>query len=110
MRILLWVAAILFAALGTQIARAENPMTFTLVHSDDGVPYGEGTKDYIYADGDFVSAHAVAPPNPGGGVSIPQQVPRTSDAFKPFLEQPPPADPHATVVLNSGGGDVDSAL
>jgi hypothetical protein len=110
MRILLWVAAILFAALGAQIARAENPMTFTLVHSDDGVPYGEGTKDYIYADGDFVSAHAVAPPNPGGGVSIPQQIPSTSDAFKTFLEQHPPTDPHATVVLNSGGGDVDSAL
>ena len=63
-------------------------MTFTLTHSGDGEMYGEGSRDYIFADGTFC--------------------PNTPDAFTQFLKQHPPADPHAVVVLNSPGGDLDA--
>jgi hypothetical protein len=77
--------------LGSALAADDpNPMTFTLWHSDAGLLFGEGSKDYIFADGDFVDD--------------------TADTFQKFLEQNPPKLPNTTVVLNSDGGNLQAGL
>ena len=95
MRVLLCLAAILSGVLVTAGARAD-PMTFTLVHSDDGVQYGEGSRDYIYAEGGFVGTT--------------QNAPSTSKAFLDFVAKNPPKAPHPIVVLNSPGGNLGEGL
>jgi hypothetical protein len=94
MRIMLALAAAALALLAAAPARADDKcddaMTFTLTHNADGEQYGEGSRDYIFADGAFC--------------------PDTADAFEQFLKQHPPTDPHAIVVLNSPGGDLDAGL
>lgn len=87
-------AAVLFAlALMSPAAQAAdddpNAMTFTAWHSSDGVLFGEGSRDYVFADGDFVAD--------------------TPAAFQKFLDANHPA-PGTTVVLNSDGGDLGAGL
>jgi hypothetical protein len=94
MRIMLALAGVAFAVLASAPARAydkcDGAMTFTLTHNSAGESYGEGSRDYIFADGTFCAD--------------------TADAFEQFLKQQPPTDPHAIVVLNSPGGDLDAGM
>ena len=65
-------------------------MTFSAWTSSIGQQFGTGPHGYIFASGSFC--------------------PDTADNFQKFLAQNPPKTPNTTVVLNSTGGDVDSAL
>ena len=90
---ILSVLAILVSLFFALPAWADNDppdMTFTLWHNDEGLVFGEGGRDFIFADGAFVADTAVK--------------------FEQFLKDHPPADVHATVVLNSPGGLVDTGL
>ena len=62
-------------------------MTFTAWSNPLGQMFGEGGRDYIFADGYFCTD--------------------TADKFKQYLAAHPPK-PGTTVVLNSGGGDLDA--
>jgi hypothetical protein len=59
MPIALFIAALFAALLFSAPARAddapEKGMTFTLWHSDEGLLFGEGSRDFIFAEGDFVA-------------------------------------------------------
>src|SRR5580704_6544248 len=65
-------------------------MTFTAWTSALGQTFGEGAREYIFADGFFC--------------------PDTDQKFQQFLNQNPPKAPNTIVVLNSGGGDVAAGL
>ena len=94
MPIALFVAVLLAALTFTVPARADDDaskgMTFTLWHSDAGLAFGEGSRDFIFAEGDFVAD--------------------TADKFEQFLKDNPPKDAHPIVVLNSPGGLVSAGL
>ena len=92
MRILLCLAATLFAMVAGPIAGAQDEpkMSFVMVHSDDGLLYGQGSKDYIYAEGEIAAD--------------------TPATLRDFFSRNQPKDPHALVVLNSHGGDIAGAL
>jgi hypothetical protein len=65
-------------------------MTFTAWTSTLGQSFGEGSREYIFADGYFCSD--------------------TDQKFQQFLTQNPPKAPNTIVVLNSGGGDLAAGL
>jgi hypothetical protein len=65
-------------------------MSFTAWTSKLGQQFGDGTRDYIFADGYIC--------------------PDTDKKFQQFLAQNPPKSPNTIVVLNSGGGDVAAGL
>jgi hypothetical protein len=94
MPIVLFIVALLAALTVAAPSRAaDDPasaMTFTLWHSDEGLLFGEGSRDFIFAEGDFVAD--------------------TADKFEQFLKDNPPNDVHAIVVLNSPGGLVSAGL
>jgi hypothetical protein len=70
---------------------AEQPeMTFTAWTSTLGQTFGEGSREYIFADGYFC--------------------PDTDQKFQQFLTQNPPKAPNTIVVLNSGGGNLEAGL
>jgi hypothetical protein len=93
MRIGIAAAAALLALVLPGPSRAAddpNAMTFTLWHSDAGLQFGEGGRDYIFADGDIADD--------------------TADKFAAFLTQNPSKLAHTTVVLNSNGGNLDAGV
>ena len=65
-------------------------MTFTAWTSALGQTFGEGAREYIFADGFFC--------------------PDTDQKFQQFLTQNPPKAPNTIVVLNSGGGNLGAGL
>ena len=65
-------------------------MTFTAWTSTLGQRFGEGSRDYIFADGYFC--------------------PDTDQKFQQFLTQNPAKAPNTIVVLNSGGGNLAAGL
>jgi hypothetical protein len=65
-------------------------MTFTAWTSALGQTFGEGAREYIFADGFFC--------------------PDTDQKFQQFLTQNPPKAPSTIVVLNSGGGNLGAGL
>ena len=65
-------------------------MTFTAWTSTLGQTFGEGSREYIFADGFFCSD--------------------TDQKFQQFLAQNPPKAPYTIVVLNSGGGNLGAGL
>ena len=65
-------------------------MTFTAWTSTQGQRFGEGSRDYIFADGYFC--------------------PDTDQKFQQFLTQNPAKAPNTIVVLNSGGGNLAAGL
>jgi len=65
-------------------------MTFSAWTSTLGQSFGEGSREYIFADGYFCSD--------------------TDQKFQTFLTQNPPKAPNTIVVLNSGGGDLGAGL
>jgi hypothetical protein len=67
-----------------------NAMTFVGWSGNEGRYFGEGTKAYIFADGDITAD--------------------TPKAFADFLAKNPPKVPNTTVVLNSPGGDLGAGL
>jgi hypothetical protein len=84
---LLWALLLPVAAFA---ADDPNAMTFRLWHSDAGLLFGEGSRDYIFADGNIAED--------------------TADTFAAFLAQNPPKLANTTVVLNSNGGNLDAGL
>lgn len=68
---------------------AQPEMTFTSWSNPLGQSFGEGSRDYIFADG-FICTD-------------------TDQKFKQFLTAQPPK-PDTTVVLNSGGGDLEAGM
>src|ERR1700730_1370764 len=78
------------AVLAAPVAGRADPMTFTLWQSTDAATFGQGRRDYIFADGEFVGD--------------------TAKKFELFLQAHPAEIGNATVVLNSGGGDLDAGL
>lgn len=92
MPIRLAAAALLALALMSPAAYADddaNAMNFTAWHSNDGVLFGEGSRDYIFADGDITAD--------------------TPAVLQKFLDTNHPAS-GTTVVLNSDGGDLGAGL
>ncbi|HZT89732.1 MAG TPA: hypothetical protein VFA12_17320, partial [Stellaceae bacterium] len=93
-RIVLFAAAALFAVGAAGAALADDDekdgMTFTLQHSDAAVALGEGSRDYIYAEGTIYAD--------------------TPTKFEQFLKDHPPTSPNVIVVLNSPGGSVEGGL
>jgi hypothetical protein len=65
-------------------------MTFTAWTSALGQSFGEGSREYIFADGYFCAD--------------------TDQKFQQFLTQNPAKAPNTIVVLNSGGGDLAAGL
>jgi hypothetical protein len=65
-------------------------MTFTAWTSTLGQTFGEGSREYIFADG-FIC-------------------PDTDQKFQQFLTQNPPKAPNTIVVLNSGGGNLGAGV
>ena len=65
-------------------------MTFTSWTSTLGQTFGEGSREYIFADG-FIC-------------------PDTDQKFQQFLTQNPPKAPNTIVVLNSGGGNLGAGV
>jgi len=65
-------------------------MTFTAWTSSLGQTFGEGSREYIFADG-FIC-------------------PDTDQKFQQFLTQNPPKAPNTIVVLNSGGGNLGAGV
>src|SRR5271157_2823137 len=65
-------------------------MTFSAWTSTLGQRFGEGSREYIFADGYFC--------------------PDTDQKFQQFLTENPPKAPNTIVVLNSGGGDLEAGL
>lgn len=65
-------------------------MTFSVWSSNLGQRFGEGPREYIFADG-YICAD-------------------TDKKFEDFLKQNPPKGPNTTVVLNSGGGDLAAGM
>jgi hypothetical protein len=65
-------------------------MTFTAWTSTLGQTFGEGPREYIFADGFFC--------------------PDTDKKFQQFLTQNPPKAPNTIVVLNSGGGNLAAGV
>jgi hypothetical protein len=65
-------------------------MTFSAWTSTLGQSFGEGSREYIFADGVFCAD--------------------TDQKFQQFLIQNPPKAPNTIVVLNSGGGDLGAGL
>ena len=65
-------------------------MTFSAWTSTLGQSFGEGSREYIFADGYFC--------------------PDTDQKFQQFLTTNPPKAPNTIVVLNSGGGDLEAGL
>jgi hypothetical protein len=65
-------------------------MTFTSWSSDLGQMFGEGSREYIFADGYFCTD--------------------SDKKFEQFVAQNPPKAPNRTVVFNSGGGDIGAGL
>jgi hypothetical protein len=65
-------------------------MTFTAWTSTLGQTFGEGSREYIFADGFFC--------------------PDTDQKFQQFLTQNPSKAPNTIVVLNSGGGDLGAGV
>ncbi len=65
-------------------------MTFTAWTSTLGQSFGEGARQYIFADGYFCAD--------------------TDQKFQQFLTQNPPKAPNTVVVLNSGGGNLGAGL
>jgi len=65
-------------------------MSFELWSSNLGQRFGEGPREYIFADGYICS--------------------ETDKKFEDFLKQNPPKGPNTTVVLNSGGGDLAAGM
>ena len=65
-------------------------MTFTAWTSTLGQRFGEGSRQYIFADGYFCAD--------------------TDKKFQQFLTQNPPKAPNTIVVLNSGGGNLGAGL
>jgi hypothetical protein len=65
-------------------------MTFTAWTSALGQTFGEGAREYIFADGYFC--------------------PDTDQKFQQFLTQTPPKAPNTIVVLNSGGGNLGAGM
>jgi len=65
-------------------------MTFSAWTSTLGQRFGEGSREYIFADGYFCSD--------------------TDQKFQMFLTQNPPKAPNTIVVLNSGGGNLGAGL
>jgi hypothetical protein len=68
---------------------AQPEMTFTTWSNPLGQSFGEGSRDYIFADG-FICSD-------------------TAQKFQQFLTAHPPK-PDTTVVLNSGGGDLEAGM
>ena len=99
-----FVAAVLIAIAGICPAVAQNQtttaassncpgqpeMTFSVWTSNLGQRFGEGPREYIFADGYICSD--------------------TDKKFQDFLTKNPPKAPNATVVLNSGGGDLAAGM
>ncbi|MGH7095903.1 MAG: hypothetical protein ACREFB_20540, partial [Stellaceae bacterium] len=86
------VAAALLAFVFIPAAAAEadaDAMAFTSWHNDAGILFGEGSRDYIFADGDITAD--------------------TPAEFQKFLDANHPAAT-TTVVLNSNGGDLGAGL
>jgi hypothetical protein len=65
-------------------------MSFSAWSSDLGQRFGQGPREYIFADGYICSD--------------------TDKKFEDFLKQNPPKTPSAIVVLNSGGGDLMAGM
>jgi hypothetical protein len=65
-------------------------MTFSEWSSDLGQRFGQGPREYIFADGYICSD--------------------TDKNFQDFLKKNPPKTPNTTVVLNSGGGDLAAGM
>ncbi|MBV8889946.1 MAG: hypothetical protein JO267_11340 [Alphaproteobacteria bacterium] len=90
-------AAVMFALAGAgpAIAADTTPpdpdaMTFTEWSGTTGQMFGQGTRTYIFADGDITAD--------------------TAKAFQDFLKAHPPKGMDTTVVLNSPGGDLGGGL
>jgi len=93
LRVALSAAAALFALEAAGVSRADDEqvgMTFTLQHSNSAVALGEGSRDYIYAEGRIYAD--------------------TPTKFEQFLKDHPPTSPNVIVVLNSPGGSVEGGL
>ncbi len=69
---------------------SEPEMTFTAWSSSLGQRFGEGARDYIFADGYFCAD--------------------TDKKFQQFLTQNPAKAPNTIVVLNSGGGNLGAGV
>lgn len=65
-------------------------MSFSVWSSDLGQRFGQGPREYIFADGYICSD--------------------TDKKFADFLQKNPPKTPNTTVVLNSGGGDLMAGM
>jgi hypothetical protein len=106
LQIAAFVAAVLIVAAGIGPAAAQNQpnsstaaasacpdqpeMSFSEWSSNLGQRFGQGPREYIFADGYICSD--------------------TDKKFADFLKQNPPKTPNATVVLNSGGGDLAAGM
>jgi hypothetical protein len=78
------------AAPTAPVCTSQPEMTFTAWTSTLGQRFGEGSRDYIFADGYFC--------------------PDTDQKFQQFLTQNPAKAPNTIVVLNSGGGNLAAGL
>ena len=72
------------------VCAAQPAMTFTGWTSNVGQSFGEGSREYIFADGFFCTD--------------------TDQQFQTFLNQNPSKAVNTIVVLNSGGGDLGAGL
>jgi len=81
------IAALICAA--PAIAQAQNPMTFDSWRDTSGVAWGQGVRDYIFADGEITQATPAA----------------LTAALTRYQ-----AHPGTILVLNSPGGDLDAGL
>jgi hypothetical protein len=78
------------AQTSSQPACDQPEMTFTTWSSNLGRRFGEGQREYIFADG-YICAN-------------------TDSKFQQYLTKNPPQGPNTIVVLNSGGGDLGAGL
>src|ERR1700688_3036112 len=77
-------------ATSTPACDSDPQMTFTTWTSALGQRFGDGQRDYIFADGYFC--------------------PDTDKKFEQYVTANPPKSPVTIVVLNSGGGDLGAGL